>query len=126
MVLDIIKPEFDLVVADEAQDLNLNQLAMIQKIVKPSGRVCLVGDDKQAIYGFRGALRNGMEKMTEKLQAAGVKAVRHFYPGVTHEFFGMDAVVADAATAQDIAARDLRMALGIGAATPARRPAAGR
>jgi acetyl esterase len=64
--------------------------------------------------------------LTEKLKAAGVKAVRHFYPGVTHEFFGMDSVVADAATAQDIAARDLRMALGIGAATLARKPAAGR
>lgn len=64
--------------------------------------------------------------LTEKLQAAGVKAVRYFYPGVTHEFFGMDAVVADAATAQDMAARDLRMALGIGEPTPVAGPAAGR
>ena len=32
------------------------------------------------------------------------------YKGVTHEFFGMDAVVAEAAQAQDVAARDLKAA----------------
>lgn len=50
--------------------------------------------------------------LAEKLTAAGVKTTRYMYPEVTHEFFGMDAVVPDAATAQDVAARDLRMAFG--------------
>ena len=53
--------------------------------------------------------------LTEKLRAAGVKTTYQPYEGVTHEFFGMDAVVADAAKAQDLAARELRAALGIGA-----------
>ena len=49
--------------------------------------------------------------LAEKLRAAGVKVTHELYKGVTHEFFGMDAVVADAGRAQDLAARDLKAAL---------------
>ena len=48
--------------------------------------------------------------LTEKLRAAGVKVTYQLYQGVTHEFFGADAVVADAAAAQDLAARNLKAA----------------
>ena len=50
--------------------------------------------------------------LVEKLKAAGVKTTHHTYKGVTHEFFGLDAVVADARTAQDTAARELKTAFG--------------
>jgi len=53
--------------------------------------------------------------LAEKLRAAGVKVTHELYKGVTHEFFGMDAVVADAGRAQDLAARDLKAALAGGA-----------
>jgi acetyl esterase len=49
--------------------------------------------------------------LSEKLRAAGNKATHHLYNGVTHEFFGANAVVADAAKAQDVAAAELRTAL---------------
>ena len=52
------------------------------------------------------------EMLVAKLKAAGVKTTHLTYKGVTHEFFGLDAVVADAKTAQDAAARDLRAAFG--------------
>ena len=52
------------------------------------------------------------EMLAEKLKAAGVKTAHATYKGVTHEFFGLDAVVADAKTAQDVAARDLKSAFG--------------
>ena len=48
------------------------------------------------------------EMLAEKLKAAGVKTSHVTYKGVTHEFFGLDAVVPDAKTAQDVAARDLK------------------
>ena len=50
--------------------------------------------------------------LAEKLKAAGVKTTHLTNKGVTHEFFGFDAVVADAKTAQDAAARDLKAAFG--------------
>ena len=51
------------------------------------------------------------DKLAEKLKAAGVKVTHMQYAGVTHEFFGMDAVVKHAAEAQDLAAKELRAAL---------------
>ena len=54
--------------------------------------------------------------LTQKLRAAGVKTTYQPYEGVTHEFFGMGDAVADAASAQDLAARELREALRTGPA----------
>jgi superfamily I DNA/RNA helicase len=61
---------FDLVVVDEAQDMNLPQLTMAKAACKHGGRVCVVGDDRQAIYGFRGAVSDGMDMMRRTLNAA--------------------------------------------------------
>ena len=48
--------------------------------------------------------------LAEKLKAAGVATTYKNYEGVTHEFFGMDAVVPEAEAAEDLAAHDLRVA----------------
>lgn len=58
-------------------------------------------------------LRSEGRMLADRLQQAGVKTTYRNFDGVAHEFFGMGAVVADAATAQDLAARQLRQALGI-------------
>ena len=52
--------------------------------------------------------------LAEKLEAAGVKTTYKNYEGVTHEFFGMGAVVADAEKAENLAALDLKRAFGKG------------
>jgi DNA helicase II / ATP-dependent DNA helicase PcrA len=48
-------PKFDFVGVDEAQDTNAIQRAVIRKMMKPSSRLMAVGDESQAIYGFRGS-----------------------------------------------------------------------
>jgi acetyl esterase len=48
--------------------------------------------------------------LAEKLEAAGVKTTYQNNEGVTHEFFGMDAVLDDAKRAQDFAVTDLKSA----------------
>lgn len=53
-------------------------------------------------------LRSDGEMLAEKLKAAGVDTTRQVYTGVTHEFFGMDAVVAKAREAQDFAVGQLK------------------
>ncbi|RYG85785.1 MAG: lipase, partial [Alphaproteobacteria bacterium] len=45
-----------------------------------------------------------------KLKAAGVKTDMRLYNGVTHEFFGMSAVVPQAKQAVQFAAMHLKMA----------------
>lgn len=63
-------------------------------------------------------LRSEGELLAQRLQAAGVPVQRREWEGTTHEFFGADAVIADAAEAQQWAGGLLRSAL-YGAAAPA-------
>ncbi|MBL6077118.1 alpha/beta hydrolase [Belnapia sp. T18] len=57
-------------------------------------------------------LRSEGEALAGKLRKAGVPVEQRTYPGVTHEFFGMAPVVADAVAAQTLMADRLREALG--------------
>ncbi len=52
--------------------------------------------------------------LAEKLKAAGVATTYKNYEGVTHEFFGMGAVVPEAEAAEDLAAHDLKAAFVLG------------
>lgn len=63
-------PTFTFTVVDEAQDMNMPQLIMAIKATKADGRICIVGDNRQAIYGFRGAASDGMAMMQKRLNAA--------------------------------------------------------
>jgi acetyl esterase len=56
-------------------------------------------------------LRTDGEMLESKLKAAGVTVDRKVYPGVTHEFFGMGAVVAKAKDAETTGASALADAL---------------
>lgn len=53
--LNLIDLEFDYVLLDEAQDLNKSQKVLVEKILKPEGRLIAVGDKNQSIYSFSGS-----------------------------------------------------------------------
>lgn len=69
VAMKMVHPMFDLVVIDEAQDMNQTQLLLAQKLVRKGGRVVVVGDDRQAIYGFRGADSNSLDRLKKELNA---------------------------------------------------------
>lgn len=46
---------FRYVLVDEYQDTNYAQQAIITLLTRDSGKICVVGDDAQSIYAFRGA-----------------------------------------------------------------------
>lgn len=48
--------------------------------------------------------------LAEKMESAGIDVVREVYPGVTHEFFGMAALLEQAVQAQELAAERLKAA----------------
>ena len=55
-------------------------------------------------------LRSDGDMLTDKLKAAGNNVTHKIYPGVTHEFFGMGAVVAKAKEAEGYAVSTLKAA----------------
>jgi superfamily I DNA/RNA helicase len=61
--------QYDLVVIDEAQDMNEAQLRMARSCVRKGGRIAVVGDDRQGIYGFMGADPESIDRMKAELSA---------------------------------------------------------
>ncbi len=49
------RERFKRVTVDEFQDTNALQMQLLQQLVGPPYHVCVVGDDDQSIYGWRGA-----------------------------------------------------------------------
>ena len=63
---DMIFPQYDWVIIDECQDTNVITQLLLEKILKPNGRLVAIGDVAQAIYGFRGADANAMDSMRKR------------------------------------------------------------
>ncbi len=52
--------QYDCLMVDEAQDLNLSRLLLANKMVRRGGRFIFVGDDRQEIYGFTGSMPDAL------------------------------------------------------------------
>lgn len=61
--------QYDVVFVDETQDMSRAQLVLAQSALKSGGRLVLVGDRNQAIYGWRGADVGSMDRMAVELDA---------------------------------------------------------
>ncbi|HTF82750.1 MAG TPA: UvrD-helicase domain-containing protein, partial [Cytophagales bacterium] len=54
-VLNKYQSKFQYVMVDEFQDTNLSQYLITKKLAAKTRNICVVGDDAQSIYAFRGA-----------------------------------------------------------------------
>jgi DNA helicase-2/ATP-dependent DNA helicase PcrA len=90
-VLSRYHRRFQHVLVDEYQDTNMAQYRMIELMARGHGNLCVVGDDDQAIYGWRGAdMRNILEFQK---QFSGATVVR------LEENYRSTSVILDAANA---------------------------
>ncbi len=53
--LEAISGRFDYIMVDEYQDTNFSQYLILKKLSQFHKNICVVGDDSQSIYAFRGA-----------------------------------------------------------------------
>jgi DNA helicase-2/ATP-dependent DNA helicase PcrA len=55
-ILAKYQQRFDYILVDEYQDTNFAQYLIVKKLAESHKNVCVVGDDAQSIYSFRGAM----------------------------------------------------------------------
>jgi DNA helicase II / ATP-dependent DNA helicase PcrA len=61
--------QYDWIIIDEAQDVSHVQRMMLHMFLKHGGRLVAVGDDRQAIYGFRGSDADSMAAIQREFNA---------------------------------------------------------
>lgn len=65
---------FDYILVDEYQDTNRAQYSILRRLTTHNKNICVVGDDSQSIYAFRGARIENIFNFKEEYQ--GCKIVR--------------------------------------------------
>ncbi|MBR5108891.1 MAG: UvrD-helicase domain-containing protein [Clostridia bacterium] len=78
-VLDYYRQRFQYVLVDEYQDTNAAQYHFVQLLTEESRNLCVVGDDDQSIYGWRGAdIRNILDFENDYPDARVVKLEQNY------------------------------------------------
>ena len=76
VIMNLPAPKFDVIFVDEAQDLNPCQHKLVMMLLAPGGRVVVVGDENQAIYGFRGSDVDSIRNLSTMLETTGLPVKR--------------------------------------------------
>jgi len=66
------RERFSVIMVDEYQDANVAQFEMLKELAGPDTYVCVVGDDDQSIYRFRGAEVRNILEFPDKFSAADI------------------------------------------------------
>ena len=68
-----ISNKYQYIMVDEYQDTNEIQLLLLKKLCTTHNNICVVGDDDQSIYGFRGANHKNILEFEKEFNAKVIK-----------------------------------------------------
>ncbi|MBU0550919.1 UvrD-helicase domain-containing protein [Myxococcota bacterium] len=75
---------FRYVMVDEYQDTNGAQLRMVKGLVRAHGNLCVVGDDDQSIYAWRGAVAGNILQFDQQFPGTKLIALTQNYRSTNH------------------------------------------
>lgn len=84
---------FQYVLVDEYQDTNFAQYMIIKKIAAAHHNICVVGDDAQSIYGFRGADINNILNFKRDYKEAKIVKLEQNYRSTQNIVNAANAVI---------------------------------
>jgi DNA helicase II / ATP-dependent DNA helicase PcrA len=86
--------QWEYVLVDEFQDTNVVQLELVQRICERHRNLCVVGDDDQSIYKWRGAERRNILDFQKAFADAKVVKLEQNYRSSKHILGAATAVIA--------------------------------
>ena len=78
-IRDLYRAKFRYIMVDEYQDTNMPQYRAVMQLAQGNNNICVVGDDDQSIYSFRGADVRLILKFEKDFPGAGVIKLEENY-----------------------------------------------
>ncbi|MDR3355847.1 MAG: ATP-dependent helicase, partial [Spirochaetaceae bacterium] len=92
-VAEKLRGRFRVIMVDEYQDANVAQFELLKAVCGEETYVCVVGDDDQSIYRFRGAEVKNILEFPERFGGADIIRLERNYRSTSHILDVADSVV---------------------------------
>jgi DNA helicase-2/ATP-dependent DNA helicase PcrA len=103
--------QFHYIMVDEFQDTNRSQEELVRLLAGARKNVCVVGDEDQSIYGWRGARADNLKRFTQDFPGASIIRLEENYRSTQSI---LDAAAAVVKNNSDRLGKNLQATLGVG------------